>query len=169
MTQIYQEVLKLNDIFILSDSSIGEYLPDVMQLIVDGMNSSMDPPNKDMDIDTREYLGEFREKICELLTGIFLFLTEHNQANVFSQYIDGFIKYISKIVEPEYNPSMSLIAEVAGLLGDFYKFFKGSMNLYLNKNSLNIIFQKLEESKDPEHKEILLYIQQTFSDFYSNY
>ena len=157
------------DIFILSDSSIGEYLPDVMQLIVDGMNSSMDPPNKDMDIDTREYLGEFREKICELLTGIFLFLTEHNQANVFSQYIDGFIKYISKIVEPEYNPSMSLIAEVAGLLGDFYKFFKGSMNLYLNKNSLNIIFQKLEESKDPEHKEILLYIQQTFSDFYSNY
>ena len=64
---------------------------------------------------------------------------------------------------------MSLIAEVAGLLGDFYKFFKGSMNLYLNKNSLNIIFQKLEESKDPEHKEILLYIQQTFSDFYSNY
>ena len=157
------------DIFMLSDNSIGEYLPDAMKLIVDGMSSSIDPPNQETDMDTREYLGEFREKICELLTGIFLFLTDHNQTNVFSQYIDGFIKYLSKIVEPEFNPSMTLIAEVAGLLGDFYKFFKGSMNLYLNRNSLNIIFQKLEQSEDPEHKEILLYIQQIFSDFYSNY
>ena len=160
--QIYE------DIFLLSDNSVGEYLPQAMKLIVDGMSSSIEPPSKETDADAREYLGEFREKICELLTGVFMFLTEHNQTHVFTQYIDGFIKYLSKIVEPEFNPSISLIVEVAGLLGDLYKCFKSAMNLYLNKNSLNIIFQKLEESKVPEHKEILLYIQQSFSDFYSN-
>jgi uncharacterized protein YejL (UPF0352 family) len=155
------------DIFLLSDNSIGEYLPQAMKLIVDGMSSSIEPPNKETDADEREYQGEFREKICELLTGVFMFLTVHNQTNVFTQYIDGFIKYLSKIVEPEFNPSLALIFEVAGLLGDLYKYFKGSMNLYLNKNSLNIIFQKLEQSKVPEHKEVLLYLQQSFSDFYS--
>ena len=99
--QIYE------DIFLLSDNSVGEYLPQAMKLIVDGMSSSIEPPSKETDADAREYLGEFREKICELLTGVFMFLTEHNQTHVFTQYIDGFIKYLSKIVEPEFNPSIS--------------------------------------------------------------
>ena len=157
--------LLYNDIFMIHDNSIGDYLPEVMQLLVDGMNSSIEPPNKETDNDTLEYLSEFRGEIVELLTSVFLFLTDHNQTNVFSSYIDGFIKYLSKIVEPEFNPDDNLIAGVGGLLGDLYNTFKASVNLYLSQNSLKIIFQKLEESKNPEHKQVLLYIQQTFSDF----
>ena len=158
-----------HDIFMIQDKCIGEYLGEVMQLLVDGMSTSIQPPNKETDKDTLEYLSEFREKIVELLTGVFMFLTDHNQTNVFSQYIDGFIKYLSKIVEPEFNPNMTLISEVGGILGDLYTHFKGAMDLYLNKNSLKIILEKLEQSQNPDHKEILLYIQQVFSDFINNY
>ena len=157
--------LLYNDIFMIHDNSIGEYLSEVMQLLVDGMNSSIKPPDKETDNDTLEYLSEFRIGIVDLLTSVFLFLTDYNQTNAFSPYIDGFIKYLSKIVEPEFNPDDNLISSVGGLLADLYNNFKGAVNLYLNQNSLKIIFQKLEKSKNSEHKQILLYVQQTFSDF----
>ena len=157
--------LLYNDIFMIRDNSIGEYLPEVMQLLVDGMNGSIQLPNKETDNDTLEYLSEFRGSIVDLLTSVFLFLSDYNQTNAFSPYIDGFIKYLSKIVEPEFNPDDNLIASVGGLLADLYNSFKGTVNLYLSQNSLKIIFQKLEKSKNTEHKQILLYIQQTFSDF----
>lgn len=47
-------------------------------------------PNKNTDKDTLEYLKELREKIVELLTGIFMFLTDHNQTNVFLQILMDF-------------------------------------------------------------------------------
>ena len=158
-----------NDIFLIPDKSVGEYLNNVMNLLVDGINGTKDPPNKDDNSEILEYYGEFREKIVELLTGVFLFLSEQNQTNIFSQYIDGFIRYLSKIVEPEYNPEINLIAEIAGLLGDLYRPFKAAINLYLNKDSLKIIHQKLEKSDNPEHRQTLLYMEQTFSDFNFNY
>ena len=160
--------LLYHDIFLIQDKCIGEYLGEVMELLVNGMSTSIEPPNKEMEKETIEYLDEFREKIVELLTGVFMFLSEQNQTNVFSPYIDGFVKYLSKIVEPEFNPDMTLISEVGGLLGDLYTHFKGTVDLYLNKNSLKFIIQKLEQSENPQHKDVLLYIQQVFSDFINN-
>ena len=87
-----------HDIFMTFDNSVGTYLAEVLQLLVDGMSGSITPYTKETDKETIEYLDEFREKIVELLTAVFMFLTEKNQTNVFSQYIDGFIKYLSKIV-----------------------------------------------------------------------
>ena len=157
-----------NDIFMTQDKCMGEYLGEVMELLVNGMSTSIEPPNEEMEKETVEYLDEFREKIVELLTGVFMFLTEQNQTNVFSPYIDGFVKYLSKIVEPEFNPDITLISEVGGLLGDLYTYFKGTVDLYLNKNSLKFIIQKLEQSDNPQYREVLLYIQQVFSDFIKN-
>ena len=158
-----------NDIFMLQDKSVGDYLGEVMKLITDGMSSSIEPQNKGEDRDTLEYYNEFREKIVELLTGVFMFLAEQNQTNIISEYIVGFIKYLSAIVQPEYNPSLTLISEVGGLLGDLYTHFKATVNLYLEKSSLEIILKKLEQSPNPEHKEVVLYIQQAFSDIIHNF
>lgn len=156
-----------NDIFMIQDKSNGDYLKDVLKLLVDGINSSSEAPKEDTDIETLEYLSELRAKIVELLTGVFMFLTEQNQTNVFSLYIDGFIKYLSKIVEPEFKPDISLISDICGVLADLYNHFKGSVELYFSRNSLDIIFKRLEESSDPQHNEILNYGKQVLSDFYS--
>ena len=157
-----------NDIFMTQDKSNGDYLNDVIKLLVEGMKSSIDPPKEDMDIDTLEYLKELRAKIVELLTGVFMFLTDQNQTNVFSPYIDGFIKYLSKIVEPEFKSDISLISDICGVLADLYNHFRGSVQLYFSRNSLDIIFKRLEESNVPQHIEILNYGKQILSDFYSN-
>ena len=156
-----------NDIFLLLDKSFGEYLGEAMQLIMDGMSISMEPPNKETDKDTKEYFDEFREKIVELLSGVFFFLSEQKQTNAISPYIVDFIKYLSKIVQPDFNPNNNLLSEVGGLLADLYNYFKATVQLYLNKESLENILQKLEQSQNPQHKENLLYIQQIFSDFYN--
>lgn len=163
--------LVYNDIFMIQDNSIGGYLGQVMQLIYDGISISVDPPNQEMDNDTLEYLNEFREKIVELLTNVFMYLRNHNQTNVFSQYIDGYIKYLSKIVEPEFNPSLILISETGGLLADFYIHFKASMELHLNKNSLKFILQQLEKNQNinQEYQDNLLYMQKVFAEFIENY
>ena len=158
-----------SDIFMIDDKSNLAYLKEVLQLIVDGMSTSIKPPSKDMDEETLEYLNELREKVVELLTGVFMFLSTHNQTNIFSQYIDGFVKYLSKIVEPEFKCKLDLIFEICGLLGDLYKHFSGSVDLYLSPNSLKIIFDRLEESPNPDHKEILNYNKEIMNDLISNY
>ena len=158
-----------SDIFVIEDNSIGDYLNEALQLIIDGMNSSQDPPTEDTDIETIEYLDELRDKIIELLTLIFYFLEKHNQINLFSSYIDGFIKYMSKIVEPEFNPNNDLIAGVCGLLGDLSSYFQSYIKLYFNNNSLKTMFNKLEESDKPEHLAIYNFaykaLENIFSDF----
>ena len=53
-------------------------------LISRHLSAAPEEPCKDIDQDTLEYLNELREKIVELLTTVFLFLTNHNQTNVFS-------------------------------------------------------------------------------------
>ena len=148
---------------------MGDYLGEALQLICDGMSMSITPPNKEMDIETIEYYDEFREKIVETLTSVFMFLSEQNQTNILSNFIDGFIKYLSSIVKPEYNPDMTLISEVGGLLADLYITFKAAVDLYLDKKSLKIIIQKLEQSQNPQDRDVLLYIQQVFSDYIKNY
>ena len=158
-----------NDIFMTEDKSNLIYLNDVLPLLVDGMSASVDPPSKDMDEDKLEYLNELREKIVELLVGTFLFLQCQNQTNLFSQYIDGFVKYLSKIVEPEFNCKLELIYEICGLLGDLYKYYPGSVELYLNVTSLKIIFDRLEESPNLEHRELLNYSKGLMEDLISNY
>lgn len=160
--------LLYNDIFLIQDKSIGDYLGEALELICDGMSMSIKPPSEEMDNDTIEYLDEFREKIVESLTSIFMFLSEQNQTNILSGYMNGFIKYLSGIVKPEYNPDMTLISEVGGLLADFYLQFKATVDLYLDKESLKIIIQKLEQSQNPQDKDVFLYIQQVFSDVISN-
>ena len=149
-----------NDIFMTEDKSNEAYLEDVFHLLVNGMSTSVDPPTKNMDEDELEYLNELREKIVELLTGVFMFLNCQNQTFYFSKYIDGFVKYLSRIVEPEFNCKLDLICDICGLLGDLYKFFPGSIELYLSSNSMRIIIEKLEESPIPEHKELLLHYLQ---------
>jgi len=161
--------LLYNDIFLIQDKSMGDYLGEALQLICDGMSMSITPPNKEMDIETIEYYDEFREKIVETLTSVFMFLSEQNQTNILSNFIDGFIKYLSSIVKPEYNPDMTLISEVGGLLADLYITFKAAVDLYLDKKSLKIIIQKLEQSQNPQDRDVLLYIQQVFSDYIKNY
>ena len=158
-----------NDIFMTENQFNIEYLNDVLQLLIDGMSSSMEEPSKDIDQETLEYLNELREKIVELLTGVFMFLLGQNKTDFFAKYIDGFIKYLSKIVEPAFNTNLNLISEICGLLGDLYGFFKGSVELYLSPNSLKIIFEKLEESPEPEHKEVLNYTREILSDFSANF
>ncbi len=158
-----------NDIFMTEDKSNLIYLNDVLPLLVDGMSASVDPPSKDIDEDKLEYLNELREKIVELLVGTFLFLQCQNQTNLFSQYIDGFVKYLSKIVEPEFNCKLELIYEICGLLGDLYKYYPGSVELYLNVTSLKIIFDRLEESPNLEHRELLNYSKGLMEDLISNY
>ena len=160
--------LLYNDIFLIQDKSIGNYLGEALELICDGMSMSIKPPSEEMDNDTIEYLDEFREKIVESLTSIFMFLSEQNQTNILSGYMNGFVKYLSGIVKPEYNPDMTLISEVGGLLADFYLQFKATVDLYLDKESLKIIIQKLEQSQNPQDKDVFLYIQQVFSDVISN-
>lgn len=157
-----------NDIFMIPSKSNGDYLNEVLNLIKDGMNTSVNLPNKDTDQETLEYLSELREKIIELLTGVFMFLTEQNQTNVFSNYIDGFLKYLSKIVEPEFNSDIQIISEVCGLLGDLYTHFKASVELYFNPNSLKIIYERLEHSDNPQHLEVLNYTRQIMNNFCKN-
>ena len=156
-----------NDIFMTYDNSVGVYLSEALDLLANGMTSSLEPLTKETDKDTIEYVNEFREKIVELLTGVFSFLTEQNQTNIFSNYIDGFVRYLSKIVEPENNPELSLIAEVGGILGDLYHHFKSTVDLYLNKKSLDYILQRLEKSDLQEHKDVLKFMKNIFFD--SNY
>ena len=158
-----------NDIFMIENQTNFDYLNDVLQLLIDGMSSSMEEPSKDIDQDTLDYLNELREKIVELLTGVFMFLWGQNKTEYFAKYIDGFIKYLSKIVEPEFKIKIDLISEVCGLLGDLYRYFKGSVELYLSPNSLKIIFDRLEESPNPEHRESLNYSKELLSDFSSIY
>jgi len=132
-----------NDIFLTQDKNNGDYLEDVIKLLIEGMNSSNEVPPEDTDIDTLEYLNELRAKIVELLTGVFMFLTNQNQTNAFSQYIDGFIKYLSKIVQPEYKLDISLISDICGVLADLYNHFRGSVELYFSQSSLKIIFERI--------------------------
>ena len=158
-----------NDIFMIGDESNKNYLQNVIQLLIEGMNSSIQEPSKDDDEDTLEYLNELREKIVELLTGVFMYLRDYNQINVFSEYIQGFVKYLSTIVEPQFNSSIDLISEVCGLLGDLYRHFKGTIDLYFEPNSLKIIFDRLEESSNTDYKTILSYSREILSDLVSNY
>ena len=104
----------------------------------------------------------------ELLTFFFSFLVDYNQTNVISEFIVGIIKFINKIVEPQYNCKLDLYSEICGLLGDLYKHFPGSVELYLDSNSLQIISHKLEESPNPEHKEVLNYSKNMMSDLIDN-
>ena len=158
-----------NDIFMTEDISNQAYLDDVLPLLINGMRTSVEPPTSNMDEDELEYLNELREKIVELVTGVFLFLNCHNKTNYFSQYIDGFIKYLSKIVEPEFNCKLDLVFDICGLLGDFYKYFPSSVELYLSANSMKIILEKLEQSPNPEHKELINYTKEIMKDLISNY
>ena len=158
-----------NDIFMTEDISNQAYVDDVLPLLINGMRTSVEPPASNMDEDELEYLNELREKIVELVTGVFLFLNCHNKTNYFSQYIDGFIKYLSKIVEPEFNCKLDLIFDICGLLGDLYKYFPGSVELYLSPNSMKIIVEKLEQSPNPEHKELLNYTKEIMKELISNY
>ena len=155
-----------HDIFLIQDPSIGDYLQDVIKLLVEGMNSSIEEPKEDIDLDTLEYLSELRAKIIELLTGVYSFLVGQNQVNVFSPYIDGFIKYLSKIVKPEYKPDESLIAEVCGVLADIYIQYRSAVELYFEWDSLDIIFKCLENSSNPKYCEIFRYGKQTLLDYY---
>lgn len=154
-----------NDIFMIPSKSNGDYLEEAINLIIEGIKTSENVPNKNTDKDTLEYLKELREKIVELLTGIFMFLTDHNQTNVFSSNIDGFLNYLNNIVRPEYTPDIQLIAEVCGLLGDLYIHFKASVELHYSRESLNIIYDRLEHSGDPQYMEILNYTKQVLKDF----
>ena len=156
-----------SDIFMIGDKSNLVYIDDVIQLLIEGIKTSIEEPSKDMDEEKLEYLNELREKIVELLTLFFTFLVDYNQTNAISQYIDGFIKYLNKIVEPEYNCKLDLISEICGLLGDLYKQYPGSVELYLTPNALKIIFDKLEESPQQEHKEILNYCRNIMNDLIS--
>ena len=124
------------------------------------MNSSIDIHINDIDQDTLDYLSELREKIVELLTFIYYFLSSHNQINALSQYTDGFIKYLSKVIEPEFNSNIDLIAGVCGLLGDLSNYFKSSISLYFNQKSLKIMFDRLDKSSNPQHAEILNFSKQ---------
>ena len=72
-------------------------------------------------------------------------------------------------MEPEFRINTDLISEICGLLGDLYLYFKGSVELYLNPESLKIIFGKLEDSPKKEHKEVLDYSRETMSDFSENH
>ena len=121
-----------------------------------------------MDEEELEYLNELREKIVELLTAFFAFLVDYKQTNVISQYIDGIINYLNKIVDSEYNCKLDLISEICGLLGDLYKHYQGSIELYLDPNTLKEIYSKLEESPEPEHKEILKYCNDMMEDLILN-
>ena len=154
-----------NDIFLTQDKSNGDYLEDVIKLLIEGMNSSNEVPPEDTDIDTLEYLNELRAKIVELLTGVFMFLTNQNQTNAFSPYIDGFVKYLSKIVQPEYKLDISLISDICGVLADLYNHFRGSVELHFSQSSLKIIFERLEKSNNPQHIEVLNYSKQVLYDF----
>ena len=91
------------------------------------------------------------------------------QIVVFSPYIDGFVKYLSKIVEPEFNSDIELIAQVCGLLGDLSNYFKSSIDLYFNQNSIKNMFDKLEKSNNPQHAEILNYAKQVLANITTNY
>ncbi len=94
-----------------------------------------------------------------------MFITNQNQTNAFSQYIDGFIKYLSKIVQPEYKLDISLISDICGVLADLYNHFRGSVELYFSQSSLKIIFERLEKSTNPQHIEVLNYSKQVLYDF----
>ena len=157
-----------SDIFMIGDKSNIGYIKDVIPLLIEGINISIKEPNKDMEEEELEYLNELREKIVELLTFFFSFLVDYNQTNVISEFIVGIIKYINKIVEPQYNCKLDLYSEICGLLGDLYKHFPGSVELYLDSNSLQIISHKLEESPNPEHKEVLNYSKNMMSDLIDN-
>ena len=158
-----------NDIFMINDKSILPYVEEVLPLLVDGIKISVEPPSKEMDEDTLEYLNELREKVVELLTGVFMLLTTQNKTNIFSKYIDGFVEYLSKIVEPEFKCKLDLIYEICGLLGDLYKQFSGSVEGHLSPNSLKIIIDRLNESPIQEHRETLNYTKEIMSDFISNF
>ena len=158
-----------SDIFMINDESIGDYLNDALQLLINGMNGSIEVPSKDEDEDTLNYLIELREKIVELLSTIFLFLMNQNQVNVLSQYIDGFIKYLSKIVQPEFNCNNELIAAICGILGDMSTYFKSTIGLYFSNYSLKILLDKLQKSDNPQHIEVFNYAKQVLLDLNTNY
>ena len=157
-----------SDIFMIGDKSNLGYIDDVIQLLIEGIKTSIKKPDKDMDEEELEYLNELREKIVELLTSFFAFLADYKQTNAISQYIDGIIIYLNKIADHEYNCKLGLIAEICGLLGDLYKYYQGSIELYLEPNTLQLIYNKLQESPDPEHKEILKYCNDMMEDLISN-
>ena len=158
-----------SDIFMINDESIGDYLNDALQLLINGMNGSIEVPSKDEDEDTLNYIIELREKIVELLSTIFLFLMNQNQVNVLSQYIDGFIKYLSKIVQPEFNCNNELIAAICGILGDMSTYFKSTIGLYFSNYSLKILLDKLQKSDNPQHIEVFNYAKQVLLDLNTNY
>ena len=149
----------------IPSKSNGDYIGEAINLIIEGIKTSENLPDKNTDNETLEYLKELREKIVELLTGIFMFLTDHNQTNLFSPNIDGFLNFLNNIVRPEYKPDIQLIAEVCGLLGDLYIHFKASVELHYSRESLNIIYNRLEHSGDPQYMEILNYTKQVLKDF----
>ncbi len=141
----------------IPEKSNGEYLKIVIDLLVSSMSNSISPPKPGEDQDTLEYLGELREKSVELLTAIFSFLTEQNQTNIFSDYVDGFVKYLSEIVKPEFNCDIQVISDICGIIGDLFSDFSGSIGLYLDPKSLEIIYKRLENSSNPQHFEVLNY------------
>ena len=152
------------DIFLIDDKSVGDYLNDGLHLIVNSMNNSIEPPKENDDQDFLEYSNEMREKNIELLVAIYVFLMGQNQTNVLTNYMDGFIKYIDKIVKPEYKIKIDLISDICGFLGDIYPSYRGSVRMFLSKESFNIILDRLKESQNEQHKDVYEYAQEVLGD-----
>jgi hypothetical protein len=79
--------------------------PEIMQLIGIALEAAIFLPSDIDDIETIEYFDTLREHILECITCVIHALKDMKKTEMFNNYVQGVLDFITKINQDSYNPS----------------------------------------------------------------
>jgi enoyl-[acyl-carrier-protein] reductase (NADH) len=83
-----------------------KYYGEIMNLIGIALEAAIYLPNDiEEDIETLEYFDTLREHILECITCVIHALKDMNKTELFNDYVQGVLNFITKINHDSYNPS----------------------------------------------------------------
>ena len=81
------------------------YYGEIMNLIGIALEAAIYLPNDMEDIETIDYFDTLREHILECITCVIHALKDMKKNELFNDYVQGVLNFITKINQDNYNPS----------------------------------------------------------------
>jgi len=139
----------LGDVAMYVGNAFVRHLPAVMGICRDASQAPVDMSNADQ----VAYLNELREAIFDCYTGILQGLRGDHQGELFSQYVESVVAFIT-IVEQDQDRSDGVTRSCVGVIGDLAHTLGSKVRSYMHKDFVKKLIRDAINSTDPATKQI---------------
>lgn len=140
-----QVILVFTDMFLCLPNEVWPYYEGIMTFIAQAIDAALIKPDIN-DPDLCEYYELLRERLIECLSCVTRDIQSYGKGDIFKKYLEKSMRFISIINSDEYQPSLYIIHECAGIISDLCDLYNRDMASFIDDDSIKYMTKELKKT-----------------------